>query len=106
MGRQALTDLIGSRAAPVVRLAWIFHQAARSMFVQAAHAMNPGCRPTSACAVGAARTVRHAVEVKDRTLAAPRGDASDMLGGKEQSDSRPTAHLHELAELVRATFPD
>ncbi|MGH2950004.1 MAG: ATP-dependent DNA helicase, partial [Solirubrobacteraceae bacterium] len=50
-------DLIDSAAVPVVRLTRIFRQAARSMIVQAAHAMNAGRSPDFAASPDMRRDV-------------------------------------------------
>ena len=49
---RVLDDLIESEAVPVVRLTEIFRQAARSLIVRAAHAVNAGEPPPTAAGPG------------------------------------------------------
>jgi hypothetical protein len=53
----------------------------------------------------AGRTVRNAIEAKERALAGAGGERTDLLGGQEV-DARVAAHLRELGDLARTTFPD
>jgi exodeoxyribonuclease V alpha subunit len=89
---RVLEDLIASGAVPTTRLTTVFRQAARSLIVQAAHAINAGRRP---------RTRPHGDERRDFFVIARDDPAQVEAEAVELAARRLPAHygLHPVGDL-------
>ena len=96
---RVLEDLLDAGAVPAVRLTEIFRQAARSMIVRAAHAINEGELPTAVprpttCATSSSSSARARGRSSRRSASSPRPGCPKHYGLDPAADVQVLAPMH------------